>query len=806
MKIKSSWPLLLLCAVTVIFFYPFFFRGLLPIPSDILPGVYYPWHDISYPNLIAGVPVKNALPSDIVSLTYPLRNLAVNLLKAGQLPLWNPYILSGTPLLANFQSAVFNPLNILFFLPLKFYLVWSVQVLLQPFLASLFLYIFLRGQKLSRPASLYGAFVWGFGGFVAIWAGYNTVIHAILTLPLCLWAIGKLDQNRWAGLVLSLSIFYSMVAGNPPMSLILLLTSALFASWIFDNHWKKYVTALIFVTIGLGLSAVLVLPGIELMNHSIRDIDTIAFTANIKYLPLFKLITFVAPDFFGNPSTLNVWSGAGLYDNLTIYLGVVPFMFFTASFFHFFLGERRRLIHFFWFLFFFSLVLSLRNPVSVFVGSLPFLGFSSMVMTRFTAITSLSVAVCSAIIVDELLSGRSKFVNWRASLLLSVGAVLLFLALSSGVGFLAKREITQLAYGGQEILATLITFSNIAFRNSIVPIGVISVSFLSLSMLLLWPSQTSEKRHLARQLVVILLCGLTFFELFRFYHKYNTFSKAEYLYPKTLVTDYLATQSGRFARENAEVIPSNTWLPYEIGSASGYDTLHSLRYNQFLSLLSGSSLSSTSSRYAEIGRFDNKYFDFLGITNIVAMKRKDGVPDIEGTVQHYFPAELFPPIFESGRVAVLQNPRAFPRVFSVQEIKVSSSMEETEELLNSSNPRQTAILEKDPGTEDLSRAAVRKLKVSPQEISFVTEATTSSVVVISESYNSGWRLLIDAGESEVFIANHAFMAIIVPAGIHSVRLFYLPTSIFYGLIISVISLFLLLLGLIYLNKWPKSPQ
>ena len=47
---------------------------------------------------------------------YPWRQLAVEQIRAGHWPLWNPYLGAGTPLAANLQTATFYPLNILFLL------------------------------------------------------------------------------------------------------------------------------------------------------------------------------------------------------------------------------------------------------------------------------------------------------------------------------------------------------------------------------------------------------------------------------------------------------------------------------------------------------------------------------------------------------------------------------------------------------------------------------------------------------------------------------------------------------------------
>ena len=47
---------------------------------------------------------------------YPWRDFAIHEFAAGRMPLWNPYNGAGAPLLANYQSAILYPPNILYFL------------------------------------------------------------------------------------------------------------------------------------------------------------------------------------------------------------------------------------------------------------------------------------------------------------------------------------------------------------------------------------------------------------------------------------------------------------------------------------------------------------------------------------------------------------------------------------------------------------------------------------------------------------------------------------------------------------------
>src|SRR3989344_1109332 len=124
---KKNIYIFILVFLIALFYSPFIFRGLLPIPGDTIVGLYHPFRDKIWDNLTAGVPFKNPLITDPVRQQYAWRDLAVSQIKRGSLPLWNPYSFSGTPLLANFQSAVFYPLNILYFL-ISHPIAWSWQV------------------------------------------------------------------------------------------------------------------------------------------------------------------------------------------------------------------------------------------------------------------------------------------------------------------------------------------------------------------------------------------------------------------------------------------------------------------------------------------------------------------------------------------------------------------------------------------------------------------------------------------------------------------------------------------------------
>ena len=136
---KKIIPFVIIALIPFIFFWQFFIKDLLPIPSDTIIGLYHPFRDLYAKDYPRGIPFKNFLITDPVRQQYPWKELAIETEKKVELPLWNPYNFSGTPLAANFQSAVFYPLNIIFF-ALPFYLSWSFFILLASLLAGIFLY------------------------------------------------------------------------------------------------------------------------------------------------------------------------------------------------------------------------------------------------------------------------------------------------------------------------------------------------------------------------------------------------------------------------------------------------------------------------------------------------------------------------------------------------------------------------------------------------------------------------------------------------------------------------------------------
>ena len=98
--------------------------------------------------------------NDIWYLNFPLKNFLNTSLKAGQLPVWDPYRNNGFPDLAEGQIGTFNWYNLLAFRFLPPIHAFNLGFIVMFFQAALGMYLFARVKKMSRGAAFLTAFIW----------------------------------------------------------------------------------------------------------------------------------------------------------------------------------------------------------------------------------------------------------------------------------------------------------------------------------------------------------------------------------------------------------------------------------------------------------------------------------------------------------------------------------------------------------------------------------------------------------------------------------------------------------------------
>jgi hypothetical protein len=147
----------------------------------------------------------NPVISDPVLEMQTWLRFARDEVRAGELPLWNPYNGCGQPLLANEQSAFLSPFNLPFFL-FEFDVALLLSAALKLGAAGATMALFLRQLGLGRIATAFGAVAFGFSGQIVVLLGYP---HSavIATLPLALYflerALVAVERGRGRGEVVA---------------------------------------------------------------------------------------------------------------------------------------------------------------------------------------------------------------------------------------------------------------------------------------------------------------------------------------------------------------------------------------------------------------------------------------------------------------------------------------------------------------------------------------------------------------------------------------------------------------------------
>jgi hypothetical protein len=766
MKKITFLPLAFLLLIILFFFHSFFTQGKLPIPSDTIVGLYHPFRDLyakQYPN---GIPYKNFLITDPVRQQYPWRYFAVSLEKQAQLPLWNPYNFGGTPLLANFQTAAFNPFNILLFI-FPFALGWSILILLQQVLAGVFLYWYLSTLKLKYPARFLGSFVYVFCGSMIAWLEWGTLDQVTVWLPLILLSIDKLfllslrgettkqsskskpiasafvrlrnDISMWH-VVLILSLICSFFAGHlqPFFYLFLIAVCYFFARWAqFGKSKKTFFTFLLLTVCFFILTAIQWIPTLQFIVQSARNADQLnSWQQPGWFIPWQNLVQFVAPDFFGNPTTLNYW-GIWNYGEFIGYIGIFPLL--TAIFALFYRRDKKTF--FFGTFFFLSLIFSLPTIFAQipYLLQLPF--FATSQPTRLLFLTDFSLSILAALGLDYYLRSEKKLKILYPTIFMFV----LFAGLWWFVLFGYKSLHIDLA-------SILVSKHNLYFPT----ILLILVSVVVISTIFI------KQSRIRNFLIIVLLC-ISVVDLFRFADKFIPFTPKEYLFPPTSALTYLQNQPGQFRimETDSQILPPNFSIMYHLQSLDGYDPLYLQRYGELMSA---------------IGRNKPDIHAPFGFNRIITPTNTESrLIDLYGVKYILSLSDLKEPklvkIFSEGQTRVYKNINAFPRAFLVSKIlPVSGKNQEISSLFDAKiNLHTTAVVE-DWNNESttLSAGSAKVINYQANSVSIETQSSGDSFLVLTDTFYPTWHVMVDGKAEKIYRTDYNFRGVILTKGIHHV--------------------------------------
>ncbi|MEW5872612.1 MAG: YfhO family protein [Chloroflexota bacterium] len=270
-------------------------------------------------------------------------------LRAGHLPLWNPLLGMGAPLLANYQSALFYPPHWLYLLAEVLgglsALAWvqALLVILHLVWAGMGMERLVRRIGLGGLAQAIAGLAFGLCGYMVARAGFLSINAAAAWLPwilLCLTPRQEDGEDRYPplwGLILCLGM--QLLAGHAQTTWYTLILAGMWSGyWGWESAggeaaptgrrrailaaWGRMALAL---GLAVGLAAVQLLPTAEYLLQSQRS-SAVEYELAMTYsFWPWRLLTLLTPDLYGTPVRGDYWGYANYWED-AIYIGLLPFL------------------------------------------------------------------------------------------------------------------------------------------------------------------------------------------------------------------------------------------------------------------------------------------------------------------------------------------------------------------------------------------------------------------------------------------------------------------------------------------------
>ncbi len=715
--------------------------------------------------------------SDIMYFNFPSRDFLSHSLKNGVFPLWTKNIYNGFPMFAEGQGGFLYPLNIVLFGLLPSFAAYNFSVILAFLLTGVFTYLYARSINISRNGALIAGIILMLGGFFVTHLKQMNMINTAMWFPLMLFFVEKhLKKNNLIYIVFAgIAFCMQVLAGNPQIAyytiifLVLYLAFRLYAvnkkekSGYGKIVLKLVVAVSVIVVIGIGLSAVQILPGYELKGLSMRSEMSYNEATLWAYEPP-DLMLFLSPYHYGDPAKRTYERGNTIFWENCIYVGLLPLL---LSLYAVIVGFKKN------------------GYIRFFLLSGIF--FLLVVMPKTTPLFR---------ILWHVIPGFSLF-RFPHRFLLFVEFSLAILA----------------AYGFDGIMKRL---SEKAAKTRVINKNSPESS-----------KDKVVSTHPGARYGVLIGWGITaliVFDLFRFGVNHNPTIKPEKWFEKPDTVKFLEGTPGMFRTlcigrgpawrcANAEakgwggdlsqfvrhrkMLPENFNMVYNIASFSGYtsfylqrfaDVTSSIRNNIHLGNYPDWKASMPYSVVKYLGLGNVKYI--LTIYNFdnenLKLVMKTALNDMTGDIKVY------------------ENRLFMPRAFVVPGAKYIKDRYKNGSALfdRGFDPARTITIEKQVshGSLSVEGSTVSIDEYSDKEVIISTNLTDDGFLVLTDTYYPGWNVYVDGIKGEILQADYLFRAVALEKGKHRVRFEYKPASFRTGLCISLFFMLLVVVGIIRISK------
>ena len=773
MKKGYFFVVLLSILFSVGVYHSYFFSGKIPFPANLLASFYAPWDSQTFSGWEHGIPNK-PLGHDALRFFFPIKKNIVEIVHSGTIPLWNPYVFAGSPLIANMQSSFFYPTTLLYLL-FPAIDAWSIGVVITPILSTLFMYSYLKRVGIRTDVAAISGFFWAYSGFFAVWNQENpAVTQSAIWLPFILFGIERFKTDkkvRFLGISIG-GMLLSFLGGHLQFSVYIFIFSIVYMFFRLPPD-KKYYYISSFAIFPLLLSAAQLVPAIEAFINSPRSFENSKFIFTIYLVPITHLINIVAPDWEGNPTSYNYFGDGSYYDQI-LYVGLVPTIFALLSFS---VAKKGNLFKIYGFTILVTLLFSFKNSISTFLFNQDIPFFSSVIPSRIFYLTSFSLLVMAATSLNEAFNKKLKVTRKQLMLVLSIP----FILLAGGwTYFLLNKSVG--------VLITKPEYPSAMMRNLLLPSIILGICVPVLYFVF-------QKTKLSYALLCCL-CGLAVMHQYYFYTKNVYFSERTFVYPTHPLLSYLKENNDTTSRVvglGKAAIKPNVASYFNIYSPEGLDPMLPKNYAEMAwnaySMQSGKSINPVIE--VSFGDLFNEETEITGTEPIFTFFN---MMDVKYIITHEEDNYTFSGV-KFKKLATIAP-------FTIWEFgSLSRAFLTTNYTIMGNDDKQISAelikLEKDPMIKRDDVCSILDAKIlqySNNNISLVTNADCQALLYLSDTYYPGWKAYVDEQETEILRANYAFRAVVVPSGNHTITMSYDPLSFKIGYYISLVSIVGLITG------------
>ena len=170
------------------------------------------------------------------------------------------------------------------------------------------------------------------------------------------------------------------------------------------------------------------------------------------------------------------------------------------------------------------------------------------------------------------------------------------------------------------------------------------------------------------------------------------------------------------------------------------------------------------------------------------------------------------PAGEQGQAVPVMNPYAYGNAWFVDKVQYVNNANEEIDALNDILPTETAVVDVKfkeqlkgvtEGYKD-SLSTIQLTSYEPNRLVYKASTPKDGVVVFSEIYYPGWQVTIDGQPVDIARADYILRAINMPAGEHTIEMWFDPQSIHVTESIAYAALALLLIGVMLLAWTQRS--